>query len=968
MPTSDLQTWGGQAVAFGPFRLYPEQGVLLRADKPLLLGSRAREILLVLVERAGEIVKKSELIARVWPDSIVEEGTLRVHIATLRKALRDGQGGMRYVENVTGHGYRFVAPLRWIDAAQPRPVPQPAAEPDSVPIPLTRMIGRAPVVATLASRVPQRRFVTIVGPGGIGKTTVAMATADHLRASYPHGVYFIDLASIADPLLISATIASALGLATVSQDPLLSVIEFLKGKQMLITLDNCEHVIEAAAVVAEKLLRGASGVNVIATSREPLRAKGEWVLRLAPLELPPAGAALSADDALGFSAIQLFTERAMASLHTFELSDADVPTVADICHKLDGLPLAIELAAARVELFGIRGLAARLDDRLGLLTRGCRTAMPRQQTLRATLNWSYELLSRAEQIALRRLAVFAGVFDMQSASAMIADNEVHAANVLDVLTSLAAKSLVAALLAGEQVCYRLLNTSRVYALEKLEESHERDEIKRRHALLCCSWGKDDPDWELQGVREKIAGICAVGRQRVDDVRAALDWCFSPEGDSSLGVNLTADSASIWFQSSFLNEYRGHVERALRFVKSTGISDAALELQLNAALGRVSLYAMDSSSTVTVAFDRTLELAERLGATVHRRGALWGLWVARSCAADYDSALGYAEGFRLMANNPGDPGPRLVGERMMAIAHHHLGNQITARHHVERALAGSVAPSSDYSYLHDNRAAARAYLARILWIQGFPDQAICASLESLEDAQSTGHSLSLCLALMCSCAVVLWTGDLPEATRLVAMLRHHSSQHSLPFFQFWGRCFELALARRYGEKRAGWPVLRDPMCTPIYRETLASLDEGLATDEALVRAENGLAGWCAAELLRVKAQTLLRKTKAEEEGDGAAEGLLLRSLDIAREQGALSWELRTAMSLARLWHSQHRTQEARDLLGSVHARFTEGFGTTDLVNAGTLLKDLSVSRRTSRLRTPAHDGRDSGVMADTLPTA
>jgi len=358
--------------------------------------------------------------------------------------------------------------------------------------------------------------VTIVGPGGIGKTTVAMATADHLRASYPHGVYFIDLASIADPLLISATIASALGLATISQDPLLSVIEFLTGKQMLITLDNCEHVIEAAAVVAEKLLRGASGVNVIATSREPLRAKGEWVLRLAPLELPPAGAALSADDALGFSAIQLFTERAMASLHTFELSDADVPTVADICHKLDGLPLAIELAAARVELFGIRGLAACLDDRLGLLTRGRRTAMPRQQTLRATLDWSYELLSRAEQIALRRLAVFTGPFDARSASAVIVDTDVHAANVLDVLTSLAAKSLVAAHAAGEQVRYRLLDTSRVYALEKLEESHERDEIKRRHALLCCcSWGKDDPDWELWIVDNSSDKTPEVMRQFTD---------------------------------------------------------------------------------------------------------------------------------------------------------------------------------------------------------------------------------------------------------------------------------------------------------------------------------------------------------------------------------------------------------------------------------------------------------------------
>jgi predicted ATPase/DNA-binding winged helix-turn-helix (wHTH) protein len=949
MATYDPSTWSGQGIAFGPFRLYPEQRVLSRADVPLRLGSRAREILLLLVERAGEIVTKSELIARVWPNTIVEEGTLRVHIAALRKALGDGQAGMRYVENVTGHGYRFVAPLTRVDEAPSAPVAQaPGADHShNIPIALTRMVGRAPVVATLASRLPHERFVTIVGPGGIGKTTVALATADHLHNLYPHGVGFVDLASITDPLLTPGTVASALGLTTVSQDLLPSIIEFLKHKQMLIVLDNCEHVVEAAALLAEQLLAGAPRVHLIATSRESLCARGECVLRLAPLELPPPAAALTAAEALSFPAIQLFAERAMASLHTFELTDADVPTVTNICRRLDGLPLAIELAAARVDLFGIRGLATRLDDRLRLLTRGRRTAVPRHQTLRATLDWSYEILPRAEQIALRRLAVFAGAFDTRSGRAVIADDEVHAADVLDVLANLAAKSLLAVHPAGEQVLYRLLDTSRAYALEKLEDSHESSEIKRRHARLCCSWGEDHLDWEPL---EWTAG----NGQRIDDVRAALDWCFSPDGDLSLGVKLTATSAPTWFQSSFLDEYRGRLERALQALKITPTSDAALELQLNAALGDAImalgdaiLYTTGSSSSVTAAFNKTLELAERLGTTVYHRRALWGLWVGRIGTADYPSALRFAQAYCLFGESSRDPAVLLTGDRMMALSHHFVGNQVMARQHAERALtqpARRIAPLSDRAFQFEHRVSTLAVLARILWIQGFPDRAIRAGRESLECAQSTGHSLSLCYALTAVGGVAMWRGDVPEARRWVAMLLDHSTRHSLPFWQLWGRCLEVALARRNGEMRVGQSVLRDPLCSPTQQEGMATVDEGLATQEAIARAENGLAGWCAAELLRVKAEALLR------EGAGhaaAAEGLLQRSLDTAREQGALSWELRTATSLARLWHGQQRTKEAHDLLTSVRDRFTEGFETTDLVKAGALLEDMAVSKRAAR---------------------
>jgi predicted ATPase/DNA-binding winged helix-turn-helix (wHTH) protein len=481
----DLRSWSGQELTFGPFRLDLQQRVILRADAPLRLGSRAREILLTLVERAGETVRKNELMARVWPDTIVEEGTLRVHIAALRKALEDGKSGIRYVENVTGHGYRFVASVTRFDAERSFPALQASAakHPHNIPTPLTRMFGRASVVSGLAARLPQRRFVTIVGPGGIGKTTVAMATAAHLHASCSHGVCFVDLASITDPLPIAGTLAAALGLANISQDPLPNVIEFLSHKQMLIVLDSCERVVAAAALLAEDLLSGAPSVTVIATSREPLRAKSEWVLRLTPLELPPRAASLTAAQALGFSAIELFAERALASLSTFELSDDEVSAVTDICRRLDGLPLAIELAAARVDLFGIRGLAARLDDRLGLLTRGPRTAVPRHQTLRATLDWSYEMLPRVEQMALRRLAVFAGTFDTPSASTVMVDDEIDAADVLDILTNLAAKSLVMVHV-GEQILYRFLDTSREYAFEKLEGSQENAEIRRRHAQLC----------------------------------------------------------------------------------------------------------------------------------------------------------------------------------------------------------------------------------------------------------------------------------------------------------------------------------------------------------------------------------------------------------------------------------------------------------------------------------------------------
>src|SRR6266436_2342909 len=308
----------GRAISFGPFLLLAKERLLLEGDRPLRLGGRAFDILVFLIERAGEVVGKEQLIARAWPRTFVEEANLKIQVSALRRALGDGQGGNRYVITVPGRGYNFVAPVRREETLRAASAPPaPSTTPHNLPFAVTRMIGRDDAVAALVARLSRDRLVTIVGAGGIGKTTVALAVAERMMAGYKHGVWLVDLAPLGDPRLVQSAVATVLGLEIRSENPLPGLIAALRDRRMLLLLDNCEHLIDAAAGLAAAILSGAPGVSILTTSREPLGVAGEREYRLASLGIPQASSRLTAAEAAASPAVQLFVERVTAIVEDF---------------------------------------------------------------------------------------------------------------------------------------------------------------------------------------------------------------------------------------------------------------------------------------------------------------------------------------------------------------------------------------------------------------------------------------------------------------------------------------------------------------------------------------------------------------------------------------------------------------------------------------------------------------------------
>jgi predicted ATPase/DNA-binding winged helix-turn-helix (wHTH) protein len=507
-------------ICFGPFRLSTTERLLEGGGGPVQLGSRALDILIALVERPAEVVSKKELIARVWPDLVVDEGSLRFHILALRKALGQGRSSTRYVTNVSGRGYCFVAPIS--RAASPPALLSNSLAHSLVGLPLspTRMVGRDETVRCISEELTARRFLSIVGPGGIGKTTVAIAVSRSMLAGFDGAVHYVDFGPLCTPSLVPNRVASAVGLPGNFDDPLAALPAFLHDRRMLLVLDSCEHLIETIAPLAERIFREAPEVHILATSREPLQVEGEQVHRLHPLAFPPDDEPLTVACALTFPAVQLFVERAAADGTGFELTDADAPIVGKVCRKLDGIALALELAAGRVGAYGIKGIVSLLDGPCRLLWHGRRTALPRHQTLSAMLDWSYNLLPEPERVILRRLSVFVGAFSLEAAQFVAAGSILEREQVAEAIAGLVTKSLVAVETNRTGTLYRLLDTTRAYGLAKMIDNGERNTIAQRHAIYYREFLERIEITSLTCSKNDGA---AERWRHVSNARAVLEW-------------------------------------------------------------------------------------------------------------------------------------------------------------------------------------------------------------------------------------------------------------------------------------------------------------------------------------------------------------------------------------------------------------------------------------------------------------
>jgi predicted ATPase/DNA-binding winged helix-turn-helix (wHTH) protein len=945
---------------FGRFRILSRHREVLADGQPLQLGGRAFDVLLALIEANGAVVSKDDLMKRAWPDRIVEENNLHAQIKALRKAF----SGQDVIRTIVGRGYQFKADIR-VPGGNHSATPSSELASEALgsmgartnlPAQTSDLIGRVDQIEELIGLVADHRFITLTGPGGIGKTRLAIELGRHLLPRFADGVWIAELASLSTPQLVPVSVAAALRLELMSG--IVSperVAAALGSRHVVLALDNCEHVIGAAAQMVEALLHANPAVRVIATSREPLRAESERLYRVPPLAVPTEETP-TLEEALRHGAVALFVTRLQAADLHYSPDRQTALAIAAICRRLDGIPLALELAAARASTLGLQQVASRLDDRFTLLAEGRRTAPPRHQTLRALLDWSYELLPEWERAMLRHLSVFAGSFTLTAASAVVATAEILSSDVVDGLANLAAKSLVSADVAAGTPHYRLLETTRAYARGKLVESGEFGEAARGHAEHYRDrCGQAEAEWQERPAAEWQA---EYGTQ-IADVRAALDWCFSPDGNAAIGVALTAAAVPLWCQLSLIEECRARVEQALAQITAGSDRDAQVELQLEAALGLALFHTKGSTEKAGAAWTRALTIADRLGNAEYQLRALWGLWSYRMTCAEYNAALAHAQRFRRLSAKQPDPGDRLIADRMIGTVLRYTGDLTKARRHIERMLGQYVDPlhrSHTIRFVWDQRVAGEMVLSVILWLQGFPDQAVRTARRTVESARTRDHAISLCYALStAACPIALRTGDLAAAECYVSMLLEHSEKLAMGVWQAEGRCLKAGLLLRRGQINHGLRLLRAALGELLetgsilrYSAFLGVLAEGLAAvgqvaegravvDEALARAEAKDERWCIAELLRVKAELVLLENVPG--GAVAAEKHLRQALALAKQQGALSWELRAATTLARMWRDRGRSKEAHEVLAGVYNRFTEGFETADLKTARKLLAAL-----------------------------
>lgn len=920
---------------------------------PVAIGARAFRIVETLIQSAGKLVTKDELMQSVWPSTIVEEHTLHVHISAVRKALGPYRAMLK---TESGRGYRLTG--SWAVRQQHertvpdgRPATRAPALPaqNNLPAATSDLIGRDHVVRHIQDLVSAYRVVTLTGPGGIGKTRLALDVARLLLPAFDGDVCLVELASVSDAGLVAPAIASALGLHiggnNITPEALARAIG---GRRLLLVIDNCEHVIEAAAKTVETIMRRCPVVSALATSRERMRIDGECIYRVPPLDISDRDVSNAGRNRIQeASAVQLFVARMTPWQADLQYQD-DLSAIASICRHLDGIPLAIEFAAARAATLGVEPVLSGLDDRFGLLISGRRTALPKHRTLRATLDWSYQLLSGPERRLLQHLAIFAAAFSLEAASAVARGGEAPPAEIADGIASLVEKSLVTTdtFVTGAQ--FRLLETTRVYALEKLAESGELQQLGRLHAEY------------YRRYLETIANVGAIGAVQLADlgnVRAALEWCYGDNGDAEIGIGLAAAAAPGFLAMSLLPECHRWSERAILALDDTTRGGSA-EMHLQASFGVSSMQIHGPSDAARAALSRSLAIAEARGDVLNQVALLGMLSMFHVRDGDFKTSLHYAELSRAVDGTVENSAAMALANSILGRALQFVGEHSSSRVELEASFRywSRLQQTSEVYLGLDHHILVGIGLARNLWLQGDPARATSRVRQTIKDAGRKGHPASLGLALSWAPEVFIWIGDLGGAEEHADWLVSHATSHSLGPYLAVGCGYKAVLAIRRGDAGSGVESLRCcleqlhamryEMLNTAFRislieghvaigrfgEAMTLVDETIR----LIEAKGDLVFM--PEALRVKANILLsmRQPRADD-----AEACLTQSLELSRHQAARAWELRTATDLATLLAARGQPDQAQAILRPVFEQFEVAADTADLKAAERLLATLTI---------------------------
>jgi predicted ATPase/DNA-binding winged helix-turn-helix (wHTH) protein len=915
-----------QGVGFGRYQIFPDLRLLLRDGDKIELGARAFDVLWMLLEAKGGLVSKDDLIEKIWAGVVVEENNLQAQVSAIRRALGPDRN---MISTEFGRGYRLITPRH--PSVVLGTMSEERMAPPSLPKPVTALLGRAAELADIERLIVDSRFVTITGPGGIGKTRLAIEIGRRLPALFADGVYLAEIGKIAEGDLMWPTIAAALQMPRSGADSAVQAIATLRDKHLLLIIDNCEHLTEPVAEVVETLLQNGPNLHILVTGQEPLGAEGEHVYRLSPLPVPPAGAQ-GAEAAISHAAVQLFVERASAVARPFDFSDANADGVSAICRRLDGMPLALELAAARVPSLGVLGVLAGLTDRFNLLTAGRRTALPRHRTLRATVDWSHNLLDDEEQRLFRRLSVFAAEFTGDAARYVGAPEHEEPWRAIDLLGSLVAKSLLLSDLGGPVPRYRLLETVRFYALERLADSGEVTPTALRHAEFFAKVARQAAaDWKTAPTSDWRRTY----EVDIGDIRAALDWAFSSEGDEQVGVDILAHSTPFWIQLSLHDERQRRLSRVLdgKAIRRTVVP--AQEMALQASLGTSLTWAKGPVPETRTAWARALDLALQLSDSEIQLQAHYGLWLNDLRSGQYAESLTHATEMTVLAQHAEDQEALAAGQRIEGVSRHFLGQHSEGRLLIQSALHwyDQERPPQAFRFGLDQRVAGLAFLARILWIQGLSADAMDAATAAVKEARALDHACSLCCALAEGwCMVHALNGDDEAVERGAATLTRVASEHGLGFWKFYGDLFDLWAATRRGTEMAP-PDRLDNAIAAVnemkfdagYSTLLAHLllasrrtgrDSSVLTMLAAELAAKADKHWASPEFLRVGAQL------ASFEGT-TTQAQLAKALSIAQAQGARAWELNIAIDLAEALIKDERPREAKAVLDPVLSAFPDG---------------------------------------------